>query len=176
MENVNEITKNSEQLQEVQPPNKRPTFLKVLCILSFIATGWMVFSSLTGFLSGPLSPDDLEKTFSSISSMSSIFGDSKDINLVLEKTIEKQKLVNANFYLNSFINTVVYAIGFLGVLWMWRFKKKGFHVYVIYSILSLCSIYIIIPISIVLPLEIIQSGVFCSLWIALYAMNLKHMQ
>ena len=87
MENVNEITKNSEQLQEVQPPNKRPTFLKVLCILSFIATGGMVFSSLTGFLSGPLSPDDLEKTFSSISSMSSIFGDSKYINLVLEKHV-----------------------------------------------------------------------------------------
>ncbi len=39
----------------IQQEEQRPTFLTVLCILTFITTGLSIFSAISSFLSGPLS-------------------------------------------------------------------------------------------------------------------------
>jgi hypothetical protein len=128
-----------------------------------------------GFISGPLSNEELEKSFSTLNSFSTMFGSTGEIQLVLEKTIEKQRIINSNFYLNSLITTVVYALGLVGVIFMWKQRKLGFHLYVIYSLLAMTAVYVIVPISLVLQAEIIQSAIFSAIWIGLYAINLKHL-
>jgi hypothetical protein len=135
----------------------------------------MLISGLMGFISGPLSNAELEKSFSTLNSFSTMFGSTEEIQLVLEKTIEKQRIINNNFYLNSLITTVVYALGLVGVIFMWKQRKLGFHLYVIYSLLAMTAVYVIVPISLVLQAEIIQSAIFSAIWIGLYAINLKHL-
>ena len=104
-----------------------------------------------------------------------MFGSTGEIQLVLDKTIEKKRIINSNFYLNSLITTVVYALGLVGVIFMWKQRKLGFHLYVIYSLLAMTAVYVIVPISLVLQAEIIQSAIFSAIWIGLYAINLKHL-
>ncbi len=104
-----------------------------------------------------------------------MFGSTEELQLVLEKTMEKQRIINEKFYLNSLINTVVYSLGLLGAIFMWKQRKLGFHLYVIYSLLAMSAVYIIVPISLVLQAEIIQSAIITSVWIGLYAINIKHL-
>ena len=174
MEEVNNEITSVEEFNSTEQP-KRPVFLTVLCVLSFIGTGGMLISGLMGFISGPLSNEELEKSFSTLNSFSTMFGSTEEIQLVLEKTIEKQRIINSSFYLNSLINTVVYALGLVGVIFMWKQRKLGFHLYVIYSLLAMTAVYVIVPISLVLQAEIIQSAIFSTIWIGLYAINLKHL-
>ena len=95
MEEINNEITSVEEFNSTEQP-KRPVFLTVLCVLSFIGTGGMLISGLMGFISGPLSNEELEKSFSTLNSFSTMFGSTEEIQLVLEKTIEKQRIINNN--------------------------------------------------------------------------------
>ena len=175
MEELENDLNSIDESVQIEGAPKRPVFLTVLCVLSFIGTGGMLLSALTGFISGPLSNEELEKSFSTLNSFSSMFGSTEELQLVLEKTMEKQRVINEKFYLNSLINTAVYSLGLLGAIFMWKQRKLGFHLYVIYSLLAMSAVYIIVPISLVLQAEIIQSAIITAVWIGLYAINIKHL-
>lgn len=46
---INLVKKNMDHLEDENYPVKRPTFLTVLCILTFIGSGWAIFSSITAY-------------------------------------------------------------------------------------------------------------------------------
>lgn len=115
MEN-NEITQTFGE--ENTPTPKRSSFLQVICILSFIGSGFSIFGGLiyTLFL------DDI-------------------IDVLIESGIDFYiKLADALSAIpkSYFGAEFVLAIGSLvGVLFMWRLKKVGFHIYTISNLLIL---------------------------------------
>lgn len=173
MENVEVKEQAYTSFDEEQ--KKRPRFLTILCILSFISIGAILFSTLLGFIKGPLTKEELDQTFSSMNSLTSVFNDSNQMQDLLEKTYERQRIVNSKFYLNALLQLIVYAVGLFGVLKMWKMKKIGFHLYIIYSLGALSFIYAIVPINLVLKEEIIQSALLSLLFVIMYARNLKVM-
>lgn len=157
---------------EKQNPNYKT--LKILCVLSYLFIGIMLLTSVTNLINGPLSEEELNKSFEQLGSLTSIFGKSDEAELILEKTYEKQILLNENVYSINILNTFIYIIGIIGIRLMWQRKKLGFHFYIIYSILSISAIYLIVPIGVVLPQEIIQNALLSLVWVFLYARQLKH--
>lgn len=67
-----------DHLEEENYPIKRPTFLTVLCILTFVGSGWALFSSIT--------------SYNSAETTTAVFNDS----LVARKTIERDTFNNEN--------------------------------------------------------------------------------
>ena len=87
--------------QNVQTTNQRPTFLTVLCILTFIATGLMLLFGLIGLVAA-----------GAIESFSQYLPTGADSGIF-----------------KSIITLVLVAASLYGAIQMWKLKKLGFYIY-----------------------------------------------
>jgi len=149
----------------------RPTFLKVLCILSFIGTGIGLISGLWGWWSnhqlaeggGALMnamnamPEGGDKAADAVNQMANAFG----------VDFAKQAM-------SSMIVGLLNVIVFAGAMMMWNLKKTGFYIYTIGQVAQ-----IIVPFVVVGGLLGGATGmitaVFSIAFIIMYGVNLKSM-
>jgi hypothetical protein len=138
---------------------KRPTFLTVLCILSFIAAGISIIGLALG---------------SAVKGVAESAGASSDLSNLRGIEGVDSELMNqaeAAFSWPSLIGAIVLTlIALFGVIKMWKLQKQGYYIYVGASVIGL-----------ILPL-ILGSGfsVFSLLitgaFIVMYGLNLKAMR
>ena len=157
--------------------NKRPTLLTVLVVLSLMVIGNGLLSNIAGLYLGPLSAEEIQKLTDPYMPQVNQFyelgqpywGDTmlKILNLV--------KFTNANFIMDRMINITAYGIGLFGVLNMLRGIKLGFHMYIIYNMIALFSIYASAPLSEIPGFYFGFYGVISLLFIYLYSKNLHWM-
>jgi len=139
-----------EQITEVK---KRPQFLSVLCVLTFLSTGLGIFTSILT----PMISDYLVEFITSMPGY--------EQNL----TEEGMVMLKAGwvYYL---VSLVLISLSLFGAIKMWKLKRIGFHLYTIANLLLFC-----LP-SIFLGMDFNLIGlVLPGLFIGLYAIHLKYM-
>ncbi|WP_300660347.1 hypothetical protein [Fluviicola sp.] len=161
-----------------EQPVKRPVLLTVLCILSFIVVGFALLGVLFSLIGGEPSAQSIEKAYNQMMQMAS---SNRDQNLIfmadmLEQMAEVTSYQQQNYWLVLLVNAVTSGTGFVGVLMMFRGKKLGFHLYIIYSLLSFGGIFLIMPPHIDPLSSAIMSLVFSGVFVLLYSRNLKWMK
>ena len=119
------------QEENIEENLKRPELLKVLCILSFIGGGLSLMSN--GFMF--LFIDDWVTAFKE-GQFDAFFG-----NLEIE-AIEVFLHVDRQFFL---FQALLYAGSVLGVYFMWKYQRVGFHIYSIAQILILILQEVFLP-------------------------------
>jgi hypothetical protein len=166
---MNETT-NQEQTTASVP--KRPVFLSILCILSFIGNGFWAVVSLV-CIAAPewtirtvfhiLKEQEGPKTEELLDPMQA----------EMVKQIEESLLANAiDFYkpyviIGSAVSLVLALVAIIGVARMWRLRKAGFWFYTTANVLFMAGmIYVQNWTAVVLAL----------LFIVLYSVNLKHLK
>lgn len=133
---------------------KRPTFLTVLCILSFISGG-------LGSLSALITP-----MFSDL--MIEFLKNSPNYDeTLMDETI---MLLHAGW--GYYLITFVFAMcSLVGVFFMWKLKKIGFHFY------ALSNLGLLFAPMLMFDMAISWAGIFLTAsFILLYAVNLKFMK
>lgn len=156
----------------------RPVFLKVLCILSYVFIGYSLLENVLKLVSGPASKDQMQaqkvqllKSVDQFKEMDADFA----VDL-FQKLIIMIESINANFYLFCLTGIIYTVIGFIGVYMMWNAKKKGFHLYIIYSILMSTQLYFIMSPQNIPSFLIIWNLLFSGLFVFMYSRNLKWMK
>lgn len=168
----------THQFIDQEEPKRRPVFLTVLGILTFVSTGLSVIGLLFSLLTGPQSDDVIENEVAK--GMTSV-EELRDMGATymadqMEKIIRLPIYTNEHFYLLQMANFVTLFFGIAGVILMWRGRKIGFHSYIIYSILAVLSVYVAVPVNEVPSLMIILGVIFSALFIFMYSRNLKWMK
>lgn len=166
----------SEEL-EYQEEQKRPAFLTVLVVLSFISIGISLISGIFGLISGKQSDEVmLVQSVQMAEARSELRKAGLESWTGIYDQIEAMgQQANDSFYLAAFLGMIVSLIGFYGVFMMMKGKKIGFHVYIIYSLLSMGIIYVYISPANVPTILTIVSAIFSGLFIFLYSRNLHWM-
>lgn len=141
-----------EQTNAVQE-NKRPTFLTVICILTFIGSGLGVLGGLIGLLLTGMAD-----------SLTSIPG--------LGAAISNAAIGGVTY---TIIGLLLSGASLFGALQMWKLKKMGFFIYLIAQILMLIVPFIFLP-SIFAMAGLIFNILFTAGFIVMYAVNLKHLK
>jgi hypothetical protein len=137
-------------VQESKP--LRPTFLGILCILTFLGSGMNFISS---FIIAVFY-DQFSIVAESISKSFDLPG--------LEMILEGKPIFFG-------ISALIYAGCIAGAVLMWRLKKAGFHVYTIFQILL-----VILPMYFFhLPRPSLSDMILSGVFIILYSSNLKYM-
>lgn len=165
-----------QQLDNDQP-KKRPVFLTVLGILSFVSLGFWTLRGLLNMVAGPASQDRVEQVIAQgmgeINKMrelgSTNFADG------METLLNSIQYTNDAFYLNELLGLLVAGLGIFAVILMWRGKRLGFHLYIISCLLRIGSFYIVIPSDAVPMLTVMYFSFTSVLFIFLYSRNLKWM-
>lgn len=166
-----------ENIEANQLP-KRPTFLVVLSVFSLISIVGGLLSSVFGLISGPIPGEQIEEVIAS--NMDSInqlneMGQPYWAEIML-KIVNLITYTNNNFYVDRLINLGAYGIGLAGIMFMLRGRKLGFHLYIVYNLITLVGVYASAPIDAVPSFYIIVSAIFSLIFIVLYSLNLKFMK
>lgn len=124
---------------------QRPTFLTVLCILSFIAAGIGIILGILGAIAaGAMTAGLAEAGLSTGGAMGSV-------------------------WTAVIVSIALTAVGLVGVLQMWKLKKTGFYIYTGASVASIIAGIVMVGFS---PLSVIISAAFIVMYgLNLKAMN-----
>lgn len=160
---------------EIEPKRKRPVFLTVLCILTFISTGLSMLGLVFSLLAGPMSDDEVETIMAKGMVQVNELRDQGMTYMAdqMEKINNIQSYTNQSHYLVLGVNFCAIVLGFAGALLMWKGNKLGFHSYILYNIVSILSMYVAVPVNEVPTLVIILGVIFSSIFIFMYSRNLK---
>jgi hypothetical protein len=153
-------------------PKKRPTFLTVLCILSFIGCGWGIISGIKNYFDAKtmLSTANLTKDVGAIQGVDAKTSEAAVNSAVQLLGIDPVKISNGNLMM-GLISVVV----LIGVLMMWMLKKPGFYIYTIGQIAILGVMFGYIGGAFGGIMGIV-TAIFSIAFIVMYAVNLKAMK
>lgn len=155
--------------------NKRPTFLTVICILSFIGLGWAILSNLWGLLfrKGVEAVSGLaEEGFSE--AMSEIETEAPEMGGFMESIFGGTMKAMEHYGTITAVTLICSIIALIGVIMMWRLKKVGFYLYTGAKV-----IIIVLPIVLiggVIGGFAMFGAIFPIAFIIMYAVNLKAME
>jgi hypothetical protein len=171
------LTNMTHQL-ETEEKKERPTFLLVLCILTFINTGIAAISGLIGMLGG--GPSEAEQQQGRVEMAKAIDAFRKlKANYAIE-IMEKLQLmldaINNNYVFYNGVTMIVALLGAFGALEMFRGKKLGFHFYIGYCFFFTLQIYLFVSPSNIPSFLVIYNVIVSALFILMYSRNLHWMK
>ena len=167
-----------EELKEIKGDDKRPQFLKVVSILSFISLGFAFLGNISQLISGPASKEDmLNQKVEMTKSITQL--EQMDAEYWIEsvrKLIAMSESLNNSFYAVTFLTFISALIGLFGVLKMWKGSKIGFHFYIIYSLISVGQVYLFVSPQVVPTFVVIWNILISGVFVFMYSRNLKWMK
>jgi hypothetical protein len=150
---------------------KRPTFLTVLCILSFVGCAWGLISGIsTYFTAKSQIAATLTKDVGTVQGVDAKAVEATTNNIIQAMGIDPVKLSNGNLMI-ALLNVVI----LLGALMMWMLKKIGFYIYTVGQLAVLGVMFGYIG-GLVGGLGGIVAAILSAAFIIMYAVNLKAMK
>lgn len=149
--------------QNAGAPAARPTFLTVLCILSFIASGFAIIWSIIVLLGAIAAQALVSGTDTMIEGM-----DAETADSVTTATNAVESVGMGLVWAYVIVTILATIISLMGVIKMWKLKKAGFYLYVGASLASMimASVYEFSIGALIVPIA----------FIVMYGLNLKHMK
>jgi len=162
-----------------QSNNKRPTFLTVLIVLTWIWAAMAIMTSFTAFMSGPLNEEKLaDQDLAAATSIKEMKDQGQDqFTYLIEIGQDRMHYVHEEAFVKNY--AIILLISILGAVsgyMMWNRRKIGFHLYILYSLLYIVMPYLIYPMNMVINLEIYFNLAIGGLFVLLYSRNLYVME
>lgn len=160
MEEINEM--NME-------PAKLPQFLKVLCILTFVATGLGLLGGLYNLVKAPHALEEFERVQEMTGNMEGMSGG------FMGSMMDSARMSAENALPLALATIGANLFCLFGALMMWKQRKVGFYAYVVGQILGISIPVIFIGFSGMFGGLMLLGAIFPIAFIIMYAINLKHM-
>lgn len=166
------------EFNETEQQEKRPVFLTVLAVLSFITISIGILGGVFSLLMGKLSEEEMEHMLAKSAAQIEQFNGSGMGGFAdtYEQIIKLQEYINSNFYAHNLVSLAGLLTGLFGVIYMLKGYKKGFHLYIIYNLVNLLLVYVSVPVKEVPSFMVIVNLIFSLLFIFLYSRNLYWMK
>jgi hypothetical protein len=165
----------------------RPTLLTVLCILTFIGSGWSILSNIWSYSSAEKTMTTFAKNMPAHkdSSVSSVNNDTVAIHAGNKRrSLFGERMMSSLSKVMTVDNIRKMAIGgifcslltLIGGLLMWWLRRKGFYIYIIGVVVGLIVPFYLYGSNLMAVGISAFAGFFGLVFIALYALNLKAMR
>ncbi|HLO80940.1 MAG TPA: hypothetical protein VK166_08280 [Chitinophagaceae bacterium] len=159
-------------------PKKRPDFLTVLCVLTFIGSTWGIFSGLTNYNNADVMAEMSRQ----------MIEEQKDKAMDKAVTADQKSFMNKMFSganelmdtvkvkQNSLFSIMSNLLTLIGAVLMFRLKRAGFGIYVLGIAVFIAAPLVIFGLSNIFGwLMTFVLGVIGILFIILYRLNIKYM-
>lgn len=160
---------------ESKERGQRPTFLTVLCVLSFVYIGLSLLLSFPRLFSGPMGEEQMDQAKIE---MSKAIDDLETMEMegfvhMLNQIQRMTESLNDNFYPSTIVSIVILLLGLFSAIKMWQGFKLGFHLYIGYSLLSIIQIYFFVSPADIPTFVIVWNLLISGLFVFMYSRNLK---
>jgi hypothetical protein len=151
---------------------QRPTFISVLCILSWIYVAFSVLSSLSTALT---SQEDLQEQLEA--SRAQIEESPMASNQMMQDIISFSEESMENTKSLNLMTLVLMLVQGLAVYMMFRLNKLGFWLYLIVNIILIAGTAYMVPWPNIMSSMVVGfSGLITVVFVILYGVNIKHMK
>lgn len=152
--------------QPAEETPKRPQFLTVLCILTWIGSGLAFISAIYTFFTVDASAAMLENMNMGGADPTGMMG---SVHEAMQKAVE-------NKVPNLLVNTICPLLCVFGAIQMWQLKKTGYFIYIAGEIVPPIAAFVLGGGGMLGSLGAAGALVIAIIWIVLYGLNLKHMK
>lgn len=164
---------------ETPPPSKpvRPTFLTVLCILTFIGSGWSIISSFSTYLTADTTADVARAAMQD--AQDEISNSNESGAKMAEKMLSgvSDVLKPENLKKSALFTIVASIFTLVGAILMFQLKKTGFWVYIAGIAISIVAPIVIFGANnLITMMSTMGAALIGILFVVLYALNLKHLR
>ncbi|HSQ44610.1 MAG TPA: hypothetical protein VLM16_06410 [Ginsengibacter sp.] len=181
--------------------NIRPTLLKVLCILTFIGSSWLILTNIWAFTTAPKTARMVSSLKSKTENNSTTKVDSLNVgnsDTFNTKNTGSQKknmgnskgfffrekmmssvskiMTEENIRKNALGAILSALITLTGAILMWQLKRIGFYLYITGTLIALSVPFFLYGINILSIGIAFFSGFFGVIFIALYALNIRSLR
>ena len=167
--------KNMENpFEEQQNKLQRPTFLLVLCILTFIGSGWGTLSNLFSVFTAGLTDSSMQmEHYSSMLNGMDQGGDSAVLSDILSSTMASLQATFVHAKEIAVINLVLSVISLLGAILMFQLRRIGFYFYTAAQILMLFVLPYFAGFNFMVLAGMLFSAIFAVIFISNWRRNIK---
>ncbi len=162
-------------LENAEQPTKVPIFLIVLVILTLLNTGLAFLGGVFSLVVGK--PSEKEILAAKVSMAKPIIELRKLEMDYFVDVFTKLEAINdamyANFIMFNMLGVFIALIGAASAFMMLKRMKLGFHAYIVYSFLSILSVYAFVAPVNVPSILILTNAILAGLFVFLYSRNLK---
>ena len=167
MESTTEVTTDQSSR------SLRPTFLTVLCILTFIGSGWGAYKGLSGYFTADTAAQIVSQAQDKINDQ---IGDKPQPAFLKNMMGGMFSSMSAdNIRKSSLISLLSCILTLSGAILMWQLRKTGFYLYVAGILVSVVAPMIIFGGGLIGMMAGGASAFFGIIFIILYGVNLKHL-
>ena len=157
-----------ETITEAGTPAKRPTFLTVLCIISFVGIAFSLIGGIMSYF-----------TYSALVSTGDMLGNMKteggeQMGQALNAVADVMGLDYGKMALNALVVALLNIPILIGVLMMWKQKKTGFYIYAGVEVIQCLMPFILVG-GLAGGISGILYAIVAIVFIVLYGLNLKSM-
>jgi hypothetical protein len=156
--------------------NKRPVFLTVLCILTFVGSSIIIVKNLIALAVSPMISSMKDVAESQMDqSMGQMSGASPGFASLMQKFMGLGMSALEHFKGILLIQITAAAIALAGALLMWKLRKTGFYVFIGAKVILVLAVFTILGANGMALLAVVGSFLVAAVFITLYALNLKAM-
>ena len=167
-----------------QEPRLRPTLLTVLCVLTFIGSGWAIVSSVWRYSTASQSVKIFSSAVVNRPDDSTLLKDSAIRNGHKNRSPFGQKMMSSLSKIITVENIHKGAIGeiisglctLFGALLMWRLRRSGFYLYIAGILVGLVVPFYLYGNNLIAIGISSFSSFFGLVFIALYGLNIKSLR
>lgn len=164
----------------VQTAPQRSTFLTVLCILTFLGSGYSLVTNISNYLNADVSSSFVQQSLDETQSKleKNLEGDEKSDEIANKVISDASKLATPESLKKSALYSILANVLTLaGALLMFMLRKPGFWLYVAGTLVSIIAPLVIYGTGNLLGLGMtVIFSFFGILFVVLYALNLKQLR
>ena len=147
----------------------RPTFLTVLCILTFIGSGWGLINNL--FQLVMFTPERLVAQIQQITNMAGAETQPSWVSSIMSSSLEVLQTTIMHGKAIYSLSALCAVISLIGAFMMYKLKRNGFYLYTIAQIGQLFILPIYSGWNNVVLISMAMSGFLALVFIILYGLN-----
>jgi len=167
------MEQTTEVISEQPRKSLRPTFLTVLCILSFIGSGYGAFKGFNGYFTADVTAKMMSQVQDQVNDQ---MADKPQPNFIKSMMGNMFSSMSAdNIRKSSLVGILSNILTLTGAILMWQLRKNGFYVYIAG-----------ILVAVIAPIALFGGGLiglvaggstafFGTIFIILYGVNVKHL-
>ncbi len=155
---------------------QRPTFLTVLCIISFMWGLYSMYQSVQSAFTEAPRRNFEEVQLEMEKGMAEMDQDKMEVmGSVVSSTIEMAQLSVDNAKEIGYTGIFQSVISIIGVWMMWNLRRTGFWLYAASGLIGLVTFVMFLGTGLMAMLSLVGVGFITVLFIVLYAIHLKYM-
>jgi len=148
------------------PVEKRPQFLTVLCILTYIGAGFGFLGAIWNLIKAPTAVEEIEK----LQEMGTMPEGGMFAGMMESAMVAAQNALPL-----AVTQIIANAVCLVGAIYMWKQKKTGFYLYSAAQVFGMVVPIVLIGFNYAFSGFMAIGAIFPIAFIVMYALNLKHM-